>query len=228
MSTVSTQISNIRTNFKKDPNARVISDATILSKLNEAQDIIESELILPEMKSSSTIDLVASTQEYSLADDFVQMVLVRHQTDERVLKENSLLNIQKRDDGATGTPYEFYMWAGSIGFYPIPSANASAGVKYWYIKTLGEMVESGATGTQVTTSEIPERFHWVLERGAEMLCFQIVGDFDRANQAEIKFREGIQQMKGVYMMPTQNLDSRIMSDDDMRLDRDFLFDPYAS
>lgn len=228
MSTVAQMVDNVRTNFKKDPAARVISDTVILAKLNEAQDLVEGEVFIPEMQSSSTVNLVASTQEYNLATDLVKLNLVRHQAHERILKEKSLRDIFLFDKDTTGVPEVYYVWGGSIGFYPTPSSNESAGVKYWYTRTLSELVESGAGAGQVTTTQINAKYHWVLERGAEMLCFQIIGDYDRANQAEVKFREGMEKMRQEYMSFSSDFDSEIKAGSTPIPTKEWLFNPYAT
>lgn len=226
MATVATQISNVRTRFKKDPNAETISDTTVLNFLNEAQDIIESNVILPAMQTSDTIDLLASTQEYPLSADCIKPVLVRYTANNWVLKEISFDSAKQRFDSSTGTPQQYYVWGGSVGFYPVPSANETDGVKYWYIRPLKTLVSSSAGAGEVTTSEIPVSYHWVLERGAEMLMAQMINDSERASMAEKKFYEGIQSLRERYAMHTDNLDSEIYPDDMNRNKTDYLFDPY--
>lgn len=228
MATVTTQISNVRTRFKQDPNAGTVSDPTILAFLNEAQDIVESHVILPPAKTYSTINLVADTQEYSLATNCVKVAVVRYTTNDWVLKEINFNDAMKRHSDSSGSPQEYYIWGESIGFSPTPSATETAGVKYWYVKTLDTLVESGtATGT-ATTSEVPVQFHWVLERGAEMLMAQMVNDQDRAAVAERKFYEGIQLMKDRYMMGTFDIDTEIYPEDQMDSRTQWNFNPYAS
>ncbi len=228
MSTVSTQLSQLRTRFKKDPNAKVISDAQLLVFLNEAQDMIETQVVLPAMQTNSTITLVADQQEYSLDSSMFKPVLFRYTANDLVLKQQSFLSIQKRFNDSTGTPEEYYIFGNKIGFYPTPTANEADGVKYWYLKTLDTLVESGAGSGEATTSEIPVNYHWVLERGAEMLAFQMIGDFDRAQQAEIKYNQGIQSMIDRYAMHSDNYDSTLFTLDEMEGERDRLWNPYAT
>lgn len=225
MATVAQQISRITSRFKKDPNNEVVSTTSILAFLNEAQDMIEAQVVLPAMQSSSTITLVAGTQEYSLASNVFKLVLARYQTNDWILKERNMHQIQARFDNSTGSPQEFYIWGGTIGLYPTPSANEAAGVKYWYIKTLSELVESGAGAGQVTTSELPENFHWVLERGAEMLMAQSLQD-ERAELFEGKFMQGIQLMKQRYATMTDNLDTELIADDELDNKSTWNFNPY--
>lgn len=226
MATVTQQLSKVRTRFKKDPNAETISDTTLLDFLNEAQDIVEANVILPAMQTSSTINLVASTQEYSLATDCVKPVLVRYTANDWVLKELPFDVAKQKFDSSTGTPQQFYTWGGSVGFYPVPSANETAGVKYWYIRPLKTLVESGPATGEIATSEIPVSFHWVLERGAEMLMSQMINDDKRAVMCERKFYEGIQLLRERYSMHTDNLDTELHPDDMNRNKTDYLFDPY--
>lgn len=226
MATVVSQVSQLRTRIHSDPNEKVFSDETLLKYLNEAQDILESEVLLPAAKTSSTISLVADQQEYSLASNFIKMVLVRYTANDWILKPITLLSAQHRFTSTSGTPQEYYMWGGNIGFTPVPSANETDAVQYWYVKRLDELVESGAGSGQVTTSEVPEQFHWVLERGAEMLAFQEIGKGDRARTAEIKFTDGISQMRAVYGTENLDYDSTLMTEEQVAGGRNFLFDPY--
>jgi len=226
MATVSEQVARIITRFKKDPDSEVVSEDTVLAFMNEAQSIIEATVILPNMESSSTIDLVGDQQEYSVASDVFKIVLVRYETNDWVLKEQNILNIKNRTNSATGSPQEFYVWGGSIGLYPVPGGAESAAVKYWYIKTLGTLVTSSPGSGEVTTSEIPANFHWVIERGAEMLMAQMTEDFDRAKVAENKFLEGIALMKERFETGTDNLDTTLYSQSDMSGRRRYLYDPY--
>jgi len=227
MADVSTQVSNVRSRFHKDRNGKVISDIRILAYLNEAQDMVESSTLLPASQVSNTITLVADQQEYSLETDNIKITLARYTANDRVLCENTLLNIQTQFTSSTGTPEQYYIWGGSIGFHPTPSANEAAGVKYWYIKTLDELVESSAGTGQVTTSEVPEKFHWVLERGAEMLMSQEIADIERAQVAELKFREGMDQIKSTYNSFTYNMDSTLMPEGS-KTGQTYLFNPTAS
>lgn len=226
MATVATQVDNVRTRFKKDPNAETVSDTTVLAFLNEAQDIIESHVILPASQTYKSVNLVGGTQEYSLESNCQRVVLVRYQANDWVLKEINFNEAQKRYTSSTGTPQEYYVWGGSIGLYPIPASNESNGLKYWYIKSLGTLVESGDSTGEVTTSEIPAQYHWVLERGAEMLMAQMTGDIERAALAERKFMEGIQLMKERYMMTSFDIDSEIYPDSSLGNKSVWHFNPY--
>lgn len=226
MATVTQQIDNVVARFKQDPNNEVLSRVSVLGFLNEAQDIVESYVILPAAKASTTINLVAGTQEYPLADDMIKPVLFRYTANDWVMKEISFNDAKKRFDSSTGTPQEYYIWGLSVGFYPVPSGNESGGVKYWYIKTLSTLVEDNAGDGEVETSTVPVQFHWVLERGAEMLMSQAVNDQERAAIAERKFMEGIQLMKSTYMMNTYDIDSELYPEDGLNAKTVFLFDPY--
>jgi len=228
MATVQQQADNVRTRFKKDPSATIISEATVVRFLNEAQDMIEASVLLPKAQSSATIDLVANTQEYSLASNIIMLNLVRHTDNNWVLKQRPINQIMQRFSNSTGTPQEYYVWGGVIGFHPTPSANDTAGVKYWYTKTLPKLVLSGAVTGEVTTSEVPEEFHWVLERGAEMFCHEMVDDADRQRIAERRFEEGIELIKKKYSSFTQDFDTEIYPDDTLEGGTSWNFNPYAS
>lgn len=228
MATVTAQLSNIRTRFKKDPSERMISDTTLLNFLNEAQDIIQSEIIFPAAQTSATINLVANTQSYSLDSTIIKPMLFRYDANDWVLKEIPFLGLQKRFSSSTGTPQEYAMYGNQVYFHPTPSTTEAAGVTYYFIKKLGELVESGAGAGQVTTSEIPEHYHFLLERGAEMLAFEMIGDFNRAREAELRFKEGMAQAKDKYMAMSSNWNSTLNTIDDLDGERDYNFDPYAS
>lgn len=226
MATVTQNIDNVITRIKKDPNSGAISRTAVLNFLNESQDMIEAELVLPQAQTSSTLNLVASTQSYSLASDLFKPVLFRYTANDWVLKEIPFLSLQKRNDSSTGNPQEYAVWNNKVYFNPIPSANETSGITYFYIKTLDELVESGAGAGQVTTSLIPANFHWVLERGAEMLMMQMLEYQNRAVNAEIKFKEGIQALRNRYSSTTDNYDSQIFTEDQMDGERNFLWNPY--
>lgn len=226
MATVTQNIDNVITRIKKDPNSTAVSRAAVLNFLNESQDMIEAEVVLPQAQVSSTINLVASTQSYNLASDIFKPVLFRYTANDWVLKEIPFLALQKRDDSSTGNPQEYAVWGDQVYFNPIPSANETDGVTYFYIKTLDTLVESSPSAGETATSEIPVNFHWVLERGAEMLVMQMLEYPKRAEAAEIKFREGIEALRTRYASTTDNYDSQIFTEDQMSGERNFLFNPY--
>jgi hypothetical protein len=228
MATVTTLVDNVITRFQKDPNSSVISRNTIVNYLNEAQDIIEAEVILPAMQKSATIDLVADTQAYNLASDLFKASIFRYTANDYVLKEIPFLALQKRFASSTGTPQEFSIYGNQAYLYPTPDANETAGVKYYYIKTLDTLVESGAGTGEVATPEVPSNFHWVLERGAEMLVCQQLGYKGRADAAETKFREGILQMLTRFQEVSDNPQNLIQTEDDMIGSRNYNYDPYQS
>lgn len=226
MATVSNQLSQIRTRIKKDPNAKIISDAQLLVFLNEAQDILEQEVIFPNAQTTEQISTTASTQSYSLDSQWRKSLIFRYDANDQVLWEIPFLALQKRDDAGTGTPMEYAIFGGSVYFSPTPSATEANAVTHFFIKTLDELVSSGAGANQVTTSDVPEKFHYVLERGAEMLAFQMIGDDKRAQQAEIQFREGIERAKAEYTNMTNDYDSTLFTADQVEGDRLWRFSPY--
>lgn len=230
MSTVTQQVSRIRTRFKQDPNEETINDDTIVDFLNEAQDIIESQVIVPAMQTSAYLDLVADQREYTLEDDLFKLVLVRYNTNDWVLEERPFAEMKRRFSSSTGSPQEYYFFGNKLGLNPVPSGNetgsASAGIEYWYLKTLDTLVEESPGTGEVTTSEIPVNFHWVLERGAEMLMAQMVNDSERSEIAETKFQQGIQLMKDRYASTTDNLENELTAWGDTEKQSSWLFSPY--
>ena len=228
MATVTGMVDNIITRFQKDPNSQVVSRDTVVDYLNEAQDMIEAEVIMPNMEENSTIDLVASTQNYALASDAFKATIFRYTANDMVLKMIPFNALQKRFSSSTGTPQEYAVYGGEVYFYPTPDANETAGVKYYYIKTLDELVESSPGTGQVTTSEVPANFHWVLERGAEMLIAQQLGYGERSDRAEIKFNQGILKLKTRYQESSDNYANLLNTEDEMEGERNFLFDSYQS
>ena len=228
MATVTTQVDNVITRIKKDPNVRTISRDTIVNFLNEAQDIVESRVVLPNMQQTTTIDLVADTQSYSLASDIFKPLLFRHVDNDWVMKQIPFVALQKRFSSSTGTPQEYAVYGGSVYFYPTPSSNDTAGVRYYYLRTLDTLVESSAGTDEVTTSQVPANFHWVLERGAEMLAFQMLGYPNRAQQAEMKFEQGIMDMQARYSTQSDSYENLIFTEEEISGERHFLFDPYQT
>lgn len=228
MATVSAQVTNVRTKLKSDPNAKVISDANIVQFLNDAQDILESEIIFPEAQVTESLSLTASTQTNTLATNWRKSVMFRYGANDRVLREIPFIALQKRDDAGKGKPEEYAIFGESVYWSPIPSATEASAVTHFYIKELDTLVQSGAGSGETATSELPRELHHVIEYGALMMCFQLIGDDKRAEMAEDKWLEGIERSKKNYMSNTNDYDSQLFTASQAEGSQIWRFSPYSS
>lgn len=200
MATVTEMLSNTRDRLITiDPNKRAISDSILLQYLNNTQYDLSNTIIFPAQEQSDTIDLVADQQEYDMDALLIKPIVFRYQTNDWIIQPRPLTQIQQYEPDDTGPPTDYYLFNDKVGFYPVPSADETAGVKYWYIRDLKELSTDTDSDTLTTTCEIPSRHHWVVELGAALSAMGTINKNDSYARLQDQYQNQIIKMQGMYM-----------------------------
>ena len=109
-------ISQISQDLLTDPSNRIRTTTNILRELNRSYSTLQSDMrwFLPSQEKSTTVTLIAGTQEYSLPSNYQSTI--------SLYWDYPLKQIQKEDTmTSTGSPTSYYVYAWSLWVYPIPT-----------------------------------------------------------------------------------------------------------
>jgi len=128
-----------------------------------------------KIEASTTLNLVAGTDLYSLPADFVSLKGIQ-------IGDKWLEWIDEKDIiDLTGEPSYYYLRQGQIGIYPKPAENSTATL--FYYKYPAKMVN----GTDTPVSQIPERYHYAIVEYALSKAQAADRKYDRAAYHERQF-----------------------------------------
>lgn len=141
MTDLSSLRSQLNDEVKIDKNDKLWSPTTKNQFLNQAYFQVQKDLNFKTRQNQAapyTIPTVTGTQEYALPSDFIRVQLVTW--DGQKIYPIDYIHLKSQNLGmAQGKPYEYYLYGGNIGFYPIPSTGT--GLLY-YLKRLPLMTAS--------------------------------------------------------------------------------------
>jgi len=148
--TAGTIITNVRS-YLQESTADTWSDAELLVWLNDGQiDIAARSRCL---EGTADISLVASTHEYSIVSNYIDIVRVVY-TDASGI-EVGLVPSEVGGLGHNikniGTPRYWYQWGGKVGVYPIPSSVTTETITIYYTERPSDV----ASGDNI---ELPAHF----------------------------------------------------------------------
>ena len=109
-------ISQISQDLLTDPSNRIWTTTNVLRELNRSYSTLQSDMrwFLPSQEKTTTVTLIAGTQEYSLPSNYQSTISLSW--------DYPLKQIQKEDViTATGTPTSYYIYAWSLWVYPTPT-----------------------------------------------------------------------------------------------------------
>jgi hypothetical protein len=134
-----------RLHLRDSPEEPFYTDASIKDMLNEAQRELARDLteigVTTALQSSGTIDLTAGTMEYALPGTIgeVERVELLYVGTYSQLAYRTMAEIDESLWNTTadvrGTPTEYYLRGGKIGFLPCPDTTTATGtpqIKVWW------------------------------------------------------------------------------------------------
>jgi hypothetical protein len=112
-----------------DPNGKVWDDSSVDASVNQGLLEVQKRgnFAWPLNSASSSVAVVAGTQEYALPADFIRMNTIAN-------TPWSVSNVEKADvfgQSTSGVPSKYYLDGANIGFYPLPSSSATVPFMYW-------------------------------------------------------------------------------------------------
>jgi hypothetical protein len=157
---------------------------TVKNNLNQAERIFCSHAEYAGTKST-TISLVASTQEYALPAGFVKeqknSVFVDGKPIQKITQDYTI-----EETSQTGEPSGYYIRRKQIGFYPIPTATAT--ITLLYFDMGGSLVNDGDVPI------IPLQNHELLAMYPCIFC-SLEGDDDRVGSFKSLWDDGLIRAK---------------------------------
>lgn len=102
------------------------------------------------------------------------------------------------------SPYSIHAWFlrgdNRLEVWPIAKTTTDTQQKHWvdfdYVRATNEMVVSSPTGSEVTTSELPEKCHRLLCDGSKANLYLIDGWLQEAERTAGKFDADLKALKG--------------------------------
>lgn len=157
--------------FPDDVSSGFFKDTTLLNYFNREQQIIQQELIQSfehYFVTSTTIDIVNGTDEYTLTSGVIKIVRVEyigHDIDNPVeiipqsFNEKEFNHDYYSTVSGAGDVRAYSIKGDALVFRPRPKVSKASAVRYYYVQKLPDL-SSGSS-----TSLIPEQFHEVLAWG---------------------------------------------------------------
>jgi hypothetical protein len=154
-----------------DDSSSFYEDSTLLGYFNREQQILQNILVQSHehfFVTSTSIDIVADTDEYSLASGVMKLVRVEwiggtNQDPIEIMpmsfNEKELHQGLKIGVTAVGDVRTYAIKGDSLLLRPKPKSTQASGVKYYYVQRLPDL----ASGT--STSPIPPEFHEAISWG---------------------------------------------------------------
>ncbi len=162
----------------RDPNNRIRSTSVVDRAINKAYLLVQQDLegFIDDTLTSTTISVVAGTQEYSLPANFLTLqtaqlanVTLYQTTKQQLINADLYAN--------TGTPQSYYIRWANIGLYPSPIASGTLTINY--VATL-------PTITTSIDSENPTLLDAAIVYRTCAILFRQVQKFQEANLWEIE------------------------------------------
>jgi len=175
-----------------DPASQKFSDTVLNSRMNEVQEEMCS--IAAMLPSRASVNLVASTREYTLPDYYLAITAVYLKDSSGDYKpltkatesELSLLDVDWRDDSNTSDrPTYYYLRRSVIGLYPMPSVSRTSGLQIDLIRRPDQMDED--TDIPFENNYKYYSAHMGLVYGVCKICKAADGKFDESEVFESKY-----------------------------------------
>lgn len=162
----------------RDPNNRIRSTSVVDRAINKAYLLVQQDLegFIDDTVTSTTISVIANTQEYALPANFLTLQTAQlanvtlYQTTKQQLINANLF-------GNTGTPQSYYIRWANIGLYPSPIASGTLTINY--VATL-------PTITTSIDSENPTMLDDAIVYRATAILYRQVQKFQEANLWEVE------------------------------------------
>lgn len=164
---------------------------------NGYQDVVNKLIVLYEnyFGNSADIPIIAGTQEYVLDTLCRKVVRIENENKDKVFR----VSVDDNDSDVAG----YYLWAGKIGFKPIPTTSKT--YKYFFIKQPADLVFTAAGADPEEDPEVndipafPSSYHHLLVLWGLKEYYENQQDIAYAthyfNQYNAKLAELINEMK---------------------------------
>lgn len=124
----------LRTEYIRiDPNGKIWSNDVLDWYINRAYTKIQKDWWYKWNANieDATTTTIGGTQEYWLPSDYIALNLVRYQNQYLTKTDRITLKMENQNNPmVSGTPYQYYLYGGNIGFYPIPSTAMTIDLEY--------------------------------------------------------------------------------------------------
>lgn len=171
--------------------------ASIKRWLNDALKRVYRKLDFPENQTEAAVPFVAGTREYSLPADFIRLSRSDDEGSLRIelagaadlpVHEVPLVEINARDETATGRPLLFALKASTFVVWPAPDATYTGRLPYW--AGAAEMV------ADTDVPNIPDEYCELLVAYALSLAYGKEDDDAMARQHGERWSQGLLEMGG--------------------------------
>ena len=186
---------------------KLISHEDAFRWLNEGYSIAKNELNLVNRNYNVTdqypISIIAGTQEYSLPDDFSDLISVTN-TNGETIHEISLRDVSHNNENVIGFHSGYFLRAGKIGFTPSPIQDTTY---YMYYKT-----KTSTLNSYYDNVDLPDNNFFFL---VDFMLYRVATKLPRFNGKDYfaAFRMGVDTMKMVSHKRSENQDSFGIADE---------------
>lgn len=209
LSTTSRTVQDVMTEVKRtfgDEAAVQVTDDDILRWVNSAQrEILVQNRIL---KAIGSTDITAGVAQYDLSGLNVVSIQSIHYLNRKLefktfQEAEEYIVSADPDSTSTGDPVLWYEWAGQISLYPVPSSDAVAGLKVFYIK------EPDALTTSTDRLSVPDAYYENIVQYCMAKAYELDEDNENSNFKLGQFNERLNLLAEQDNQPSQNTYPRI-------------------
>ena len=180
---------NLTNKILRRINQSEISDVTaatghaeiITNLINEAQNVLYTELNWYSLITTTTLSTEADTASYSIAADVGKMLDVRDTTNNIFIYENyqRVIDMADADESTTGQPTSFAMVPGTITLYPIPAGTYTIKYRYWKVPV--------TLAANADTSDLPIEVENCIIQWTLYMTLDYMNKFDMADRARLEY-----------------------------------------
>lgn len=202
-----TTIVEARSLFRELTNERsttVVSDATVDIYLQEGVEALCRRIRYFYVTDSSSVTLVAGTQEYSLPTDLLELKFLEWNGQELIkssVEEYRRKGIKWRQE-PTGFPEEWYIYANKVGFRPIPNAATVAAAANPVFRYIGRpsAVSGGFSQLDINDWSVPVYKAialWSMAHPDSAIAIQRASHFNDLFDKEAQLIDQYYQLRGL-------------------------------
>jgi len=170
---------DLRTELKKDPNAKIWTNDTLNNYLKQANLKVQKDgnFQWRENQANTTFSTVVWTQEYLLPTDLGKIQLVRYNTDV-LIKTTKVWLKRTQNNFVAWIPSKYYIFWNNIGFDTIP--NTTWTIDFDYVKRLTFPTDD------TTTIDFNDDFDAALVKYAAFLAWSTISQMSGIAAAKIQ------------------------------------------
>lgn len=170
---------DLRTELKKDPNAKIWSDDSLNNYLNKAYAKVQKDgnYQWRENQGNTTFSTVVWTQEYTLPIDLWKIQLLRY-NGTVLLPTNKVSLKRQQANFVSGTPSQYYIFSANVWFDVLPSSVWT--IDFDYIKRLTKLT------TDTQESEFNDDFDVAIIKYAAFLAWSTIDGKQQTSWAKLQ------------------------------------------